>query len=652
FSGDRYALSPFEDLGMTLFTERNGVLSIETSRGEPLAEPARIVEFARGAYPFEHLASGPFMAGDGAVIFDATVTGRDRGLYARAADGTLTAVAVGGGSAPGGGPFYGPSFAFHSIATGGRVAFLGSTDWRGPREYAMQLFTGFVGGPFASIVVEGDSVDGFDAPIAALLPPSRVHPDGTIVLPAVLQDGRSLLLRWNGTGLDVLARSGDVLPDGETIEAIRTGPADAPFAPMLADDGAVFFGVLTASGHNVLYRFPPSGGLASTTRVLGDGTAVEGNVLDPFLLRTMSVDAMGRLAFQAVTNPDAKVTTYLAEAASIPARVAGPGDGMPDGAVVVEALPRLAATASGIVHETTLTHFSTQRVLWLAVPRAAIGNTPAFDQVPLNLGGTPAPDGGTFRGGFSAGGVQPHLPISIARVGSDGERFAVSIEGTSQGAQILTLFDLRPDGVLPIAAAGSDLVVECAGPLGTLVTLDGSGSADPAQGALSYAWSTPFGTATGPSPTVVLPLGAWTVFLKVTNEQGLSSQDSVTVAVRDTIAPSVTVRALPDLLWPPDGRFVPIQLALTIQDACEPELPLQARLVAVTVDGSTRSAASRDVAGADYGTDDRTILVRAKRSGRGGGRAYTALYQVRDRSGNVGIGTATVTVPRRPPPGP
>lgn len=649
FSGDRYALSPFEDLGMTLFVERDGVLAVETGKGEALSEPARIVDLARGGYPFRHLASGPFMSGDGAVIFDAIVTGRDRSLYARAANGTLTAVAVAGEPAPGGGPFYDQSFAFHSIAAGGRVAFVGSTDWRGPREYSRQLYTGNVGGPLASILVEGDSVPGFDAPIRDLMPPSRIHPDGTLVIPVVLQDERSLLLRWNGAGFEVLAQSGDVLPDGETIEAIRIGSQQDPLAPILADDGAVHFGVGTASGHDAIYRIPPSGTLALATRVVGDGSAVEGQVLQPFLPRALSVDPAGRLAFQAVIDPEQHVATYLAEEGALPRRVAGPGDAMPGGGEVTQALPRLAATAGGIVHSTSMTHFSASPVLWLATDRAAIGNTAAFDQVPLFLGGTPAPDGGTFQGGFGGimigpgyGGQSPSPPTSLARIGSDGDRFVASIEATSQGAQILTLFDLRPEGVPPVAAAGSDIVVECAGPLGAMVTLDGSGSAGPSQGGLTYNWSYPFGTATGPTPSLALPLGRWELYLKVTNEQGLSSLDSVIVTVQDTVAPSLVVQATPDVLVPADGRLVPVNLSLTMQDVCDPAPA--ARLVAVTVDG--RRHPGRDVAGAEYGTDDRSILLRAR---RGPGRTYLVTCVARDRSGNLASGSATVRVPSRPP---
>ena len=47
-------------------------------------------------------------------------------------------------------------------------------------------------------------------------------------------------------------------------------------------------------------------------------------------------------------------------------------------------------------------------------------------------------------------------------------------------------------------------------------------------------------------------------------------------------------------------------------------------------DGDT----SNDISGAGLGTDDRSVQVRAERSGTGTGRVYTFVYRVTDSSGN------------------
>ena len=78
------------------------------------------------------------------------------------------------------------------------------------------------------------------------------------------------------------------------------------------------------------------------------------------------------------------------------------------------------------------------------------------------------------------------------------------------------------------------------------VTLDGSASSDPDGDSLTYAWDDGQGhTATGVSPTVNLPVGAYTFTLTVTDPGGFNSSASVTVTVNPApnAAPSLTVPA-------------------------------------------------------------------------------------------------------------
>lgn len=56
---------------------------------------------------------------------------------------------------------------------------------------------------------------------------------------------------------------------------------------------------------------------------------------------------------------------------------------------------------------------------------------------------------------------------------------------------------------------------------------------------------------------------------------------------------------------------------------------------------------SIDVQNADYGTNDTTFDLRAERSGKGAGRVYTITYTAVDKAGNIAVGTATVTVPKK-----
>ncbi len=92
----------------------------------------------------------------------------------------------------------------------------------------------------------------------------------------------------------------------------------------------------------------------------------------------------------------------------------------------------------------------------------------------------------------------------------------------------------------PLAQAGPDQTIECRSPTGATVTLDGSASSDPDSDPLTFRWTDSFGTVQGPTPDVILPLGAHIVTLTVDDGQGNSASDPVAITVVDRQPPMVT----------------------------------------------------------------------------------------------------------------
>ena len=98
----------------------------------------------------------------------------------------------------------------------------------------------------------------------------------------------------------------------------------------------------------------------------------------------------------------------------------------------------------------------------------------------------------------------------------------------------------KPVNRAPVANAGPDRTIECAGPDGSALTLDGSGSSDPDNDTLTYTWTWPGGSASGVNPTVTLPYGVTTVTLSVDDGKGGTATDDLLVTVQDSTPPATT----------------------------------------------------------------------------------------------------------------
>jgi hypothetical protein len=128
------------------------------------------------------------------------------------------------------------------------------------------------------------------------------------------------------------------------------------------------------------------------------------------------------------------------------------------------------------------------------------------------------------------------------------------------------------------------------------------------------------------------------VFTRPAGGFGPLVSDLVLLAPLDRTPPTLTVAAEPSVLWPPSRELVPITLSVEAFDA--------GGAVEVTLDAVTSSdpGAEEDIAGAELGTDDRSLLLRAERAGTGA-RRYTIVYRAIDLAGNETRAAVEVTVP-------
>lgn len=205
----------------------------------------------------------------------------------------------------------------------------------------------------------------------------------------------------------------------------------------------------------------------------------------------------------------------------------------------------------------------------------------------------------------------------------------------------------------PIAFAGPDQAVVAVAAALTPVTLDGSASYDPDGDELSYQWTWEGGSATGVSPTVMLPPGTTVIQLQVHDGLIGSTPDAVDITILDETPPEIQVSVKPKILWPPNHKMIPVVPAVSATDNCDPAPEI--RLHAITMsegDVVNTYDPNYDASMEDGDTtddirvgSDGSIFLRSERKGSGDGRTYTLVFEARDASGNTSLGSATVTVP-------
>lgn len=126
--------------------------------------------------------------------------------------------------------------------------------------------------------------------------------------------------------------------------------------------------------------------------------------------------------------------------------------------------------------------------------------------------------------------------------------------------------------------------------------------------------------------------------------RGASDHDPmVAVYCRDTTAPTLSVTADPNVLWPPNHKYKTVQASSSVSDDADPDPVVT--FVSATSNEPDNGPDDGNTTGDVVIVDDDTFRLRAERSSSGTGRIYTLTYEAVDSCGNSTVATATVTVP-------
>ncbi|MBN1312435.1 MAG: ExeM/NucH family extracellular endonuclease [Anaerolineae bacterium] len=125
-----------------------------------------------------------------------------------------------------------------------------------------------------------------------------------------------------------------------------------------------------------------------------------------------------------------------------------------------------------------------------------------------------------------------------------------------------------------------------------------------------------------------------------------SDHDPVVIGldVCDEIAPTLSISAEPQWLWPVNHKYVKVKAKAEAADNIDPEPTIT--LLSVTSSEPDSGLGPWDRPKDIVIVDDFTFRLRAERALHGPGRVYTITYQVTDACGNTATASVEVRVPR------
>jgi alpha-tubulin suppressor-like RCC1 family protein len=253
---------------------------------------------------------------------------------------------------------------------------------------------------------------------------------------------------------------------------------------------------------------------------------------------------------------------------------------------------------------------------------------------------------GTSTNGWYTGNVvvswtvtDPDGPVTqtgcdSTTITTDGANILLTCTAESAGGSKSKTVSISRDATAPSLTTSPNLSVSATSPTGATVNYAAAAASDPTSGVAFVSCAPPSG---------FFLLGTTTVICTATDNAGNTSSGSFTITVRDT-APPVITTTTPSVtsLSPPNHQMVPITISVSAADN------LGAAPVCV-ITGVTSNEPQNGLGDGDTPNDwmisgPLTLQLRAERSGKGDGRAYTIAVRCADAAGNAATSSATVVV--------
>jgi hypothetical protein len=141
-------------------------------------------------------------------------------------------------------------------------------------------------------------------------------------------------------------------------------------------------------------------------------------------------------------------------------------------------------------------------------------------------------------------------------------------------------------------------------------------------------------------PFVIVDSGVHTIRFFSENQSGAFESVASVVVRIDKDPPRMACAGTPPVLWPPNGKMVPVTTTVEAVDDVSGLVPFVLASV-----GASEANAPADIQGFMVGEPDTGGSMRARRSGFGPGREYTLTYEAAEELGNTGSCTIVITVP-------